>query len=121
MLKKTQKTKMALMKNQSFDLSRRKLLLGALQATGLVLFSGCEKMFNGLQQNRKFLSLLESAEGANRRVQKFLTGRNKLAQEFTEICRPDCHEVASPPYLRHTFDLLSSTSEAQVNMCGRGY
>jgi len=35
----------ALMKNQSLDLSRRKLLLGALQATGLVLFSGCEKMF----------------------------------------------------------------------------
>jgi DMSO/TMAO reductase YedYZ molybdopterin-dependent catalytic subunit len=84
MLKKTQKTRVAPMKNQSLDLSRRKLLLGALQAAGLVLFSGCEKMFNGLQQNSKFLSLLESAEGANRRLQKFLTGRNKLAQEFTE-------------------------------------
>src|SRR5436309_14041441 len=84
MLKKTQKTRVALMKNQSLDLSRRKLLLGALQATALVLFSGCETMFNGLQQNRKSLSHLESAEGANRRLQKFLTGRNKLAQAFTE-------------------------------------
>jgi DMSO/TMAO reductase YedYZ molybdopterin-dependent catalytic subunit len=66
------------------NLSRRKLLLGATQGGALLLLSGCEKFFNGLQQNKTFVSLLESAEGANRRVQRFLTGRNKLAQEFTE-------------------------------------
>jgi DMSO/TMAO reductase YedYZ molybdopterin-dependent catalytic subunit len=65
-------------------LSRRQLLLSAAQAGGLLLLSGCEKFFNGLQQNKKFVSLLESAEGLNRRVQRFLTGKNKLAQEFTE-------------------------------------
>jgi len=71
------------MKNQSLDRSRRKLLLGALQGSGLVLLSGCEKMFNSLQGNKKFVSLLESAEELNLRVQRFLTPRNKLAKEFT--------------------------------------
>src|SRR4029434_2615862 len=66
------------------NLSRRNLLLGAVQGAGLLLLSGCEKAFNGLQQNRKFLSLLESAEGANKRLQRLRTGKNKLAQEFTE-------------------------------------
>ena len=67
------------------NLSRRKLLFGA----GVLLLSGCEKAFNGLQQNEKFLSLLESAEGANRRFLRLLTRRNKLAQDFsqTEISR----------------------------------
>ncbi len=50
------------MKNQSLDLSRRKLLFGALQGSGLILLSGCEKMFNSLQQNKKVVSLLDSAE-----------------------------------------------------------
>jgi len=72
------------MAKRKAGLSRRKLLLGAAQGGGLLLLSGCEKVFNGLQQNKKFVSLLESAEGANRRVQRFLTGRNKLAREFTE-------------------------------------
>jgi DMSO/TMAO reductase YedYZ molybdopterin-dependent catalytic subunit len=66
------------------NLSRRNLLLGAFQGAGLLLLSGCEKAFNSLQQNRKFLSLLESAEGANQRLQRLVTGKNKLAQEFTE-------------------------------------
>ena len=64
--------------------SRRNLLLGAVQGAGLLMLSGCEKAFNSLQQNQKFLSLLESAEGANQRLQRLLTGKNKLAQEFTE-------------------------------------
>jgi DMSO/TMAO reductase YedYZ molybdopterin-dependent catalytic subunit len=64
--------------------SRRNLLLGAVQGAGLLMLSGCEKAFNSLQQNKKFLSLLESAEGANQRLQRLLTGKNKLAQEFTE-------------------------------------
>ena len=66
------------------NLTRRKLLFGVAQGTGLLLLSGCEKAFNGLQQNKTFLSLLESAEGANRRLLRLLTGKNKLAQEFTE-------------------------------------
>jgi DMSO/TMAO reductase YedYZ molybdopterin-dependent catalytic subunit len=64
--------------------ARRNLLLGAVQGAGLLLLSGCEKAFDSLQQNQKFLSLLESAEGANQRLQRLLTGKNKLAQEFAE-------------------------------------
>src|SRR5262245_16941486 len=66
------------------NLSRRNLLLGAAQGAGLLLLSGCEKSFNSLQQNKKFLSLLESAEAANQRLQRLVTGKNKLAKEFTE-------------------------------------
>ncbi len=65
------------------SLSRRKLLLGAAQGAGLLLLSGCEKAFNGLQQNQKFLSVLESAESVNQRLQRLLTRKNKLVQEFT--------------------------------------
>jgi DMSO/TMAO reductase YedYZ molybdopterin-dependent catalytic subunit len=66
------------------NLSRRNLLLSAAQGAGLLLFSGCEKAFNGLQSNQKFLSVLESAESVNQRLQRLLTRKNKLAQEFTE-------------------------------------
>jgi len=72
-----------LMKNPSPDFSRRKLLFGALQGTGIILLSGCEKMFNSLQENKKFVSLLDSAEDLNLRLQRFLTPRNKLAKEFS--------------------------------------
>ena len=77
------------MKKRSLDFSRRKLLLGAAQGAGLLLLSGCEKVFNGLHRNKKFLSLLESAEALDRRLQRFLTGRSKLAKEFApqEISR----------------------------------
>lgn len=91
------------------ELSRRKLLLSAAQGGALLLLSGCEKFFNGLQQNKKFVSLLESAEGANRRVQRFLTGRNKLAREFTEqdisrIFKPN----GNPPPI--TMDYMSDAA-----------
>jgi DMSO/TMAO reductase YedYZ molybdopterin-dependent catalytic subunit len=72
------------MKKNNLDLCRRKLLISAAQATSVLLLSGCEKVFNGLQQNKKFVSLMESAEGVNRSLQRLLTGKNKLAQEFTE-------------------------------------
>src|SRR4029077_21120163 len=68
----------------NMHLSRRKLLFGVAQGTGLLLLCGCEKVFNGLQQNKTFLSLLESAEGANQRLLRLLTGKNKLAREFRE-------------------------------------
>lgn len=64
--------------------TRRKVLLGALQGVGLFLLSGCENVFNALHQNEKVLSLLESVEGGNRRLLRLLTGKNKLAQEFSE-------------------------------------
>jgi DMSO/TMAO reductase YedYZ molybdopterin-dependent catalytic subunit len=51
----------------------------------LLLLSGCEKLFNGLQQNQKFLSVLESVEGVNQCLQRLLTRKNKLAQEFSEV------------------------------------
>jgi DMSO/TMAO reductase YedYZ molybdopterin-dependent catalytic subunit len=72
------------MPKSNLDLSRRRLVLGALQGSGVLLLSGCEKIFNGLQGNKKFLSLLESAEYATQSVQRFLTGSHKLAKEFTE-------------------------------------
>src|SRR4029077_5377027 len=71
------------MPKSNLDLSRRRLVLGALQGTGLVLLSGCEKLFNGLQQNKKFVSLLESAEDVTQSVQRLLTGKPQLAKEFT--------------------------------------
>ena len=53
------------MKNQNRNLSRRKILIGSLQAAGLLLISGCEKLFNGTQENKKFVSLLESVRVEN--------------------------------------------------------
>ena len=35
------------------NLSRRNLLLGAVQGTGLMMLYGCEKAFNSLQQNKQ--------------------------------------------------------------------
>ena len=52
------------MKKKNLELSRRTILVGALQGAGLFLLSGCEKFFNGMQQNKKVLSVLESAERA---------------------------------------------------------
>jgi DMSO/TMAO reductase YedYZ molybdopterin-dependent catalytic subunit len=72
------------MKRNNFAVSRRKILFGFVNLSGLFLLSGCEKLFNGLQQNKNFLSVLESAEGLNRRLLRLLTGKNRLAQEFGE-------------------------------------
>jgi DMSO/TMAO reductase YedYZ molybdopterin-dependent catalytic subunit len=63
---------------------RRNFLIGALHATGLLMLSGCERISNGLSRSETFKSLLDSAEAGNRRVQRLLTRRNKLAQEFSE-------------------------------------
>lgn len=72
------------MRKKDTDPGRRTLLLGALHGAGMLLLSGCESVFNSLHQNKRVLSMLESAEGPNRRVLRFLTGRHKLAQEFSE-------------------------------------
>lgn len=72
------------MKGHSSVVSRRQILLGALQGTGILLLSGCENVFNRLHQTKAVVSLLESVEGVNRRWLRLLTGKNKLAQEFSE-------------------------------------
>jgi DMSO/TMAO reductase YedYZ molybdopterin-dependent catalytic subunit len=65
-------------------LSRRNLLLSAVHGTGVLLLSGCERVFDGLSRNPTVRSILEFAEHGNRRVQRLFAGRNKLAQEFSE-------------------------------------
>ncbi|MGH7843691.1 MAG: molybdopterin-binding protein [Candidatus Binatia bacterium] len=66
------------------SLSRRRALLGALQGAGVLVLAGCEKFVDRLHQNEKVLSALESVEGGNRRLLRFLTGKSRLAQEFSE-------------------------------------
>lgn len=72
------------MERHSSAISRRKVLLLALQGVGAMVMTGCENIFNQLHGNKRVLSLLESAEGLNLRVQRLLTGRDSLAQEFNE-------------------------------------
>ena len=86
------------MKNLNPKLSRRNLLLGTLQGTGLFLLSGCEKIFDGLSRNDKVQSLLELAEHGSRRAQRLLAGRNKLAQEFSaKDISPKFRSNGNPP------------------------
>ena len=101
------------MSKNSFDLSRRRLVLGALQGTGILFLSGCEKMFNGLHENKKFLSLLESAEGASQSVQRLLTGRHKLAKEFTAHDISRTFKVNGPPPA--TTDYRADAAKAWVS------
>ena len=80
------------------ELTRRNLLVGVLQGAGLLLLSGCEKIFDRLSQNQTVQSILESAEAGNRRVQRLLTRRNKLAQEFSEKdISPKFRQNGNPP------------------------
>jgi DMSO/TMAO reductase YedYZ molybdopterin-dependent catalytic subunit len=71
-------------RNQSVELSRRNLLVRSLQASAALLLGGCERVVNGLHQEPRWLALLESAEGLNRRFLRWLTPEGKLAQEFSE-------------------------------------
>lgn len=82
--------------NRNF--SRRNLLLGALNGTGLLLLSGCEKAFNSLSRKETISRILARAEGGNRRVQRLLASRNKLAQEFSEKdISPKFRSNGNPP------------------------
>ena len=86
------------MSKLSLKLSRRNLLLGALNGAGLLLLSGCEKALNGLSRNETVSAILAKAEGGNRRVQRFLASRNKLAQEFSEKdISPKFRSNGNPP------------------------
>jgi len=80
------------------NLSRRQILLSALNGAGLLLLSGCEKAFNALSRNQTVGSLLNSAEGANRRVQRLFASRGKLAQEFSDKdISPNFRSNGNPP------------------------
>ena len=72
------------MRKSSAELTRRKILTGALYGAALVAFSGCDKLFDRLQRSRKVEALLDSAETASRRFLRLLTGRGRMAQEFEE-------------------------------------
>jgi len=80
------------------ELSRRRLILGALNSAALFALSGCQNIFDALSQNQTVQSILTSAESANRRVQRALAGRNKLAQEFSEkYISPTFRANGNPP------------------------
>jgi DMSO/TMAO reductase YedYZ molybdopterin-dependent catalytic subunit len=68
---------------QKFQLSRRKFLSAAgIGASGLAL-SGCD-VFDGLARDSALRGFMEGANGLTYRVQRLITGRDALAQEFTE-------------------------------------
>jgi DMSO/TMAO reductase YedYZ molybdopterin-dependent catalytic subunit len=103
------------------ELSRRNLLLGALHGTGLLLLSGCERVFDGLSQSATFQSILESAEYGNRRVQRLFAGRNKLAQEFTETdISPTFRANGNPPPITmdYTADAQNQWTKWRLEVSG---
>lgn len=80
------------------EISRRALLLRAAQGVGVLTLSGCEKLFDSLSQNSTVQNILATAERGNRRVQRLLTGRGKLAQEFGESdISPKFRSNGNPP------------------------
>jgi len=79
-------------------LSRRTVLIGALQGASLVFLSGCEKLFDSFAQNKNVQSLLEIAEYGSRRAQRLITPRNKLAKEFdAKDISPKFRPNGNPP------------------------
>lgn len=74
------------------------MLIGAVQGIGVLAMSGCESIFDSLSRSETVQSILESAEQVNRRVQRMLTRRNKLAQEFSEKdISPKFRSNGNPP------------------------
>ena len=98
------------MSNLNPKLTRRKLLLGSLHGAAAVALSGCEKVFDGLSQSETVHSILGSAEPANRRVQRLLAGRSKLAQEFSDKdISPTFRANGNPPPM--TIDYAADAAE----------
>lgn len=64
-------------------IDRRRFMIRAAQAAGLILLAGCDK----LSQSEWFPRVLGSAEGLTQRVQRFITPRKALAREYTESDR----------------------------------
>src|SRR2546427_6808694 len=61
-------------------IDRRRFVIGALQAAGLLVLAGCDN----LSRSDWFTSLLGKAEGVTRRAQRLLTPRRAMAKEVTE-------------------------------------
>src|SRR2546425_1340758 len=61
-------------------IDRRRFLVGALQAAGLLLLAGCDN----LSRSEWFPRVLDSAEGLTRRAQRLITSRKAMAKEYTE-------------------------------------
>ena len=82
-----------------------------MQGAGLLLLSGCEKIFDGLSRNDKVQSLLELAEHGSLRAQRLLTRRNKLAKEFEpKDISPKFRPNGNPPPIT-----MDYTADAQNN------
>jgi DMSO/TMAO reductase YedYZ molybdopterin-dependent catalytic subunit len=64
-------------------IDRRRFMIRAVQAAGLMLLAGCDK----LSQSEWFPRVLGSAEGLTRRVQRLITPRKAMAREYTEADR----------------------------------
>jgi DMSO/TMAO reductase YedYZ molybdopterin-dependent catalytic subunit len=102
-------------------LSRRNLLIGALQGASLVLLSGCEKLFDSLSQNKKIQSLLEIAENGSRRTQRLVTPRNKLAKEFdAKDISPKFRANGNPPpiTMEYTTDAQNHWTKWRLEVSG---
>src|SRR3989442_5234893 len=109
------------MANRNPKLSRRNLLLGALHGTGLLVLSGCERVFDSLSRNDTVQSILETAESGNRRVQRLLTGRAKLAQEFTDKeISPTLRANGNPPPITmdYTADAQNQWTKWRLEVSG---
>jgi DMSO/TMAO reductase YedYZ molybdopterin-dependent catalytic subunit len=61
-------------------IDRRRLLLGAAQAAGLLMLAGCD----GLSRSDWFTKLLGKAESVTKRAQRIISPRKALAKEFPE-------------------------------------
>ncbi len=109
------------MANRNPKLSRRNLLLGALHGTGLLVLSGCQRVFDSLSRNDTVQSILEAAESGNRRVQRLLTGRAKLAQEFTDKeISPTFRANGNPPpiTMEYTADAQNQWTKWRLEVSG---
>ncbi len=65
-----------------FKLNRRRFLTGAALGTSGIAMSGC-KVLDGFGPDSAVRNVLEGANNLTYRVQRFLAGRDSLAQEFT--------------------------------------
>jgi DMSO/TMAO reductase YedYZ molybdopterin-dependent catalytic subunit len=66
--------------SRSYDVDRRRVLIGAVQAAGLLLLAGCDN----LSRSDWFTSLLGKTERVTQRTQRLISPRKALAKEFTE-------------------------------------
>jgi DMSO/TMAO reductase YedYZ molybdopterin-dependent catalytic subunit len=62
------------------DVNRRTLLIGAIQAAGIIALAGCDN----LSRSDWFTRLLGKAEGVTQRAQRLLSSRTAMAKEFSD-------------------------------------